>query len=246
MKHLILLAITLCASAATPALTQTAPAPALVANPSPEAVSAARNVAAKLFPPGTYRQIMGATMDAIMGNMGDMMKSVPIKEIAQLGGAKPEEIEALSKVNLEEIMTIYDPLWKERQQRGMRAMMAAMSDFFTTLEPDMREALAQAFAHRFTTAELIDLDHYFGTPTGTKFATGYMTMMTDPAMMDAMKSMMPKMMQQMPRFIEAAQKATADMPPPRKMQDLTPAERARLAKALGIDENKLQDPKSRT
>jgi len=71
-----------------------------------------------------------------------------------------------------------------------------------------------------------------------------MTIMTDPAMMDAMKAMMPKMMQQMPQFLAVAQKATATLPPPRKIEDLSPADKAKLAKALGIDESKLQDPKT--
>ena len=36
---------------------------------------------------------------------------------------------------------------------------------------------------------------------------------------------------------------TAALPPPRRMEDLTLAEKARLAKAMGTEENKLQDPK---
>jgi hypothetical protein len=73
-----------------------------------------------------------------------------------------------------------------------------------------------------------------------------MTIMADPAMAAEMQSMMPKMMKSMPQFIAAAQKATTSLPAPRKLKDLTPAERTRLAKALGVDESKLTDPKSTT
>jgi len=129
-------------------------------------------------------------------------------------------------------------------QLQSRAMLDAMGDFFTTVEPDIREAMAQAYANHFTLAELTDLDRFFNTPSGAKFSSQYMTIASDPAMMAVMKSMMPKMMQQMPQFIAAAQKATATLPKPRKLQDLSPVERARLAKALGVEETKLRDPKN--
>ena len=57
--------------------------------------------------------------------------------------------------------------------------------------------------------------------------------------------MMPKMMAQLPRFVEAAQKATAALPPPRKLKELTPAQKAELAKALGVAPDKLKDPEGR-
>jgi hypothetical protein len=121
-----------------------------------------------------------------------------------------------------------------------------MGEFLTSLEPELREAMAHAYANHFTLGELTDLDRFFSTPSGAKFASQYMTIMSDPAMAAEMKSIMPKMMQQMPQFIETAQKATADLPPPRKLEDLTPAERAKIAAALGVSESDLQNPKSTT
>ena len=67
--------------------------------------------------------------------------------------------------------------------------------------------------------------------------------MSDPAVAAQMKALMPKMIAQMPRFVAAAQKATAALPAPRKINDLTAAERATLAKALGVTQDKLHDPK---
>jgi hypothetical protein len=231
----------------TPVFAQTAPAvPAASASaPSAEALAAARPVAARLLPPGIYKQIMSSTMDLMAGNMGETLKAMPLKQIAALAGASPAEAEKFANVDVAAVMAIYDPHWQERQQRGMRAMFTAMGDFFGTMEPELREATAHAYASRFSLDELRDLTRYFATPTGAKFASGYMTMMTDPAVMEAMKGMMPKVMQQMPQFVAAALKATADLPPPRKIETLTPDERARLAKALGIAEDQLQDPKSR-
>lgn len=233
---------------AAPAMAQTAPTPAAPAAAPADAatLAEARLVVTRLLPPGTYKKIMGPMMGSVMGAMGDSMKALPLRQLAELGGLDPKEAQALDKVKIDEVMAIYDPHWRERTQLEMRAMFDAMGDFFTTQEPDIREAMARAYASHFTLVELTDIDRFFSTASGGKFATQYMTVATDPAMMAEMRSMMPKMIQQMPQFIAAAQKATASLPAPRKLKDLTPAERTRLAKALGVDESKLTDPKSTT
>lgn len=226
------------------ALAQTAPsAPAATATDAATLVIA-RRVSARLLPPGVYKRIMSTSMDAVMANMGDALKAMPLRQIAEMGGMTADQAQALGKIDLEQVMAIYDPHWQERQQLTMHAMFEAMGDFFTTMEPDLREGMAHAYAARFSAAELADLDRYFGTPTGAKFAAGSTTIMTDPAVMNIMKDLMPKLVQQMPAFMAAAKKATAGLPPPRTLETLSAAERARLAKALGVDEKKLRDPKS--
>lgn len=235
-----------------PAAAQTAPATAPTANASatvpfdPATLAEARLVISHLVPPGVYKKIMGPMMAPMFDNMGDTMKAMPLKQIAEMGGLSADQAAALDKVDVEQVMAIYDPHWQERMRLSMHAMFDAMGDFFTTLEPELREAMAQAYARHFTLGELEDLDRFFGTPSGSKFASQYMTIMTDPAMTDEMKAMMPKMMQQMPQFIAAAQKATAGLPPPRKIEDLSPADKAKLAKAIGVAPDKLQDPKTTT
>jgi len=231
---------------ASPATAQTAPAPAVpaAAPADPATLAEARLVVAHLVPPGVYKQILGPMMGSVMGSMGENLKALPLRQIAEMGGLDPKEAAALDKVHIDEVMAIYDPHWQERAKLEMQAMFGAMGDFFTTLEPELREAMARAYANHFTLAELTDLDRFFGTPSGGKFASQYMTIATDPAMTAEMQSMMPKMMAQMPQFIEAAKKATAALPPARKLENLTPAEKDKLAKALGVDESKLRDPKS--
>ena len=182
-------------------------------------------------------------MQAVTGSMGDALKALPLRQIAEIGGLNAEQAKALDKINVEKVMAIYDPHWQERQQLTMRAMFDAMGDFFTTMEPTLREAMAQAYASTFTYAELTDLDRYFSTPTGAKYAARSTTIMTDPAVMASMKDMVPKMMQQMPQFLESAKKATAGLPPVRKLEDLTPAEKDTLAKALNVAPSKLHDPR---
>jgi hypothetical protein len=228
--------------AASPALAQ-APQPAAPsARTDPATLSEARAIVAKLLPPGTYKKLMGTTMAPLLDNMGESIGALPLGKLAQLGGLDPEQAKALDKVDLARVMAIYDPQWQERNRLAMRAMFDGMGSFFETMEPELSEAYAQAFAHQFSANELKDISRFFATPTGAKYASRYMTLATDPAIMDATKSMMPKMMAEMPRFIEAAQKATAGLPPPRKLADLTPQQRAEIAAALGVDASQLKDP----
>jgi hypothetical protein len=219
-----------------------APQAAAAAQDDPAALAEARAIVVKLLPPGTYKRLMGTTMGPLMDQMGESIGALPLKQLAQLGGLDAQQAAALDKVDLAQVMAIYDPHWQERSKLQMRAMFAGMGDFFGTVEPELRDAYARAFVHTFTANELKDLNRYFATPTGAKFAGRYMTMATDPAIMDVTKAMMPRMMAEMPRFVEAAQKATAGLPPPRKIETLTAAERAKLATALGIDPARLRNP----
>ena len=226
--------------AAAPAATVSAAAPSA----DPARLAEARIVIARLLPPGIYRTVMSATVAPMMETMGESMKTLPLREMAAMGGLDPKQAAALDKVNLEQVMAIYDPHWRERSQLTMRAMVDQMGTFFTTLEPELREAYAHAYADSFTLDELRDLDSFFTTPTGAKYAARYMTISTDPAVAAETRAMVPKLLQQMPTFLAAGQKATAALPPPRKLKDLDPAQRAALAKALGVKEDQLHDPKT--
>ena len=245
MKMMLLLGATVLAA---PLAAQTG-RPVAVAQPVPAAADPARLaegriVIAKLLPPGIYRTLMGSTMAPMMDSMGDSLKALPLRQLATMGGLDAKQAAALDKVNIEQVMAIYDPHWRERSQLTMRAMFDQMGDFFTTLEPELREAYAHAYADRFTLAELRDLNAFFLTPTGMKYAAGYMTVASDPAIVAEMRAMVPKLMQQMPAFLAAGKKATAGLPPERKLADLDQAQRAALAKALGVPESQLHDPKA--
>lgn len=231
--------------ASSPVVAQ-APQPAALSTRSdPAALAEARAIVVKLLPPGTYKKLMGSIMAPLFDNMSESISALPLRQLAQLGGMDPEKAKALDKVNLARVMAIYDPQWQERNRLTMRAMFEGMGSFFETMEPELREAYAQAFANQFSTAELKDFNRFFATPSGAKYASRYMTLATDPAIMDVTKSMMPKMMAEMPRFIEAAQKATAGLPPPRKVEQMTAEQKAELAAALGIKPGDLKDPETR-
>lgn len=221
---------------------QPAPAAAPAAAPiAPAQLEAARAVVARVFPVGTYKRMMGETMDKIMGSMMDGMLDMPVAEIARLGGLEPEKVAGMDRTSIAEIMAIYDPHFRERSQIGMRAMMDSMAGMMDDMEPRFRAGLTRAYARKFSAAQLAELDRFFATPTGSVYAAESMMLYMDPEVMGEMQAMMPEMMRKMPDFMQAMKDATAHLPPPRKNSELSGAEREKLAALLGVKEKDLRD-----
>ncbi|WP_010543134.1 DUF2059 domain-containing protein [Sphingomonas elodea] len=228
--------------AAAPAVAQTATthavavgssAPAPVEAQDPARLAVARELADKLIPPGMYQRMMGENLNHMMETVVGSAADLPIRDFAQIGGLSEEEVAQLGKTTLREVMEIYDPHWKERQQRTLRAMMGEMGKLMSTLEPKVRVAFARAYARAYTLPELQELQRFFATPAGDHYARSSMELMMGPDMAQAMAEAMPEIMKQMPAVIQAAQAGTKDLPPPRKPADLTPQERAKIEKLLG-------------
>lgn len=217
-----------------------------VAPADPARAAAARPVVEKLFPVGTYRRMMGGTMSKMMDSMiGGMMK-MPIGQIARISGVPADKLTGMSEASLEEISAIVDPHFRERTKRGMDAMMGSMADLMDGFEPNVRNALTRAYARKFDVRQLGEINAFFATPTGDRFASDYMSMMMDPDIMREMQALMPEMMKKIPDMAEKAKHATESLPPPRKAADLTQAEKTKLAQLLGIKTSDLKDSAAQT
>ncbi len=229
------------------ALAQTAPAPVAVAAPAPAdpaVTAAAQQVAAKLLPAGIYKRMFSQIFDQMGNMMPDMVGKLPLRQIAQLGGISDTQAKAIGDAKLGEIADIYDPHWHERTKVMMEAMSTMIGDLMGEFEPNVRATLARGYSREFTLAELNEILAFLATPTGSHYADRQFSMFMDPQMMKDMGAMMPEMLKRLPAMIEQIKKASASLPPPRKIKDLTPAERARLAELLGVPAAKLSDPKS--
>jgi len=219
------------------ATTQVAPTPIDAAR-----LSAARPVVLKLFPVGTYKRMMGETMSKMMDAMLGSAMTLPIAQIAAISGVPSQQVVEIGETKLGEITAIVDPHFRQRSKAGMDSMMGGMAQMMDGYEPKVRDALTRAFARRFSTTELGEISTFFATSTGNRFAGEYMMMFMDPEIMREMQALMPDMMKNMPKMVEEAKAATKDIPAPRKIADLSPAERARLATLLGVKEKDLNDP----
>jgi len=223
------------AQAAAPAATVQLP-PA-----DPARVAVAQRIMLRLVPPGIYKQVMGSMFDNIFDLVPEF-KDLPRAEVMKLGRLDDTQYDALDKAAVEEAMTIYDPHARERMQVMMKAMTARLGDLLGQYEPRLRTAMATAFAREFTLDELNEYDRFFAGPAGSHYAGKMYELFMGPDVMKEMSAMMPDMMKQMPDMMQDVMKAVETVPKARKLDEMTPAERARLAKLLGVDEGDLKDP----
>jgi hypothetical protein len=210
--------------------------PTIAAAPSPLAA----NIAAKLFPDGTYRKMLGDSFSKMMSGMIDQMGNVPLGDLVKSYGVDADVAAKLDKATVNKIMAILDPAFKERMRLVMDGMFKGMIPLFEKMEPDLRAGLAESLAYRFTASELGELKTFFATPTGSRFAGQQMLLFMDPAVMGRMQAQMPKIMEAMPTLVGDAAKAAATLPKAKKYEDLTEAERNELAALLGVDPKKMK------
>jgi len=221
--------------AAQPALAQDAPQPPI----EPVRLEAAKVTVGYIFPPGTYarvmQQTMGSTMDAMMDSVGKMS----IRDMAAMTGMSPDELAKVGDGTLNQLLAILDPAYDERMRLTMQVMSKDMTAMMDQFEPTFRDGLARAYARRFTIRQLSELNRFFETPTGGLYAAESMVIMADPEVMQKMTELMPQIMKQMPAIMANLQQATAHLPKPKKASELSKAERARIAKLLGVPMNQL-------
>jgi hypothetical protein len=219
--------------AALPAVAQQAPAPAVAAPVDAAHVAAAQTVVNEVFPAGTYRKMMSGTFDKMMGQMSDQMLNMPVADIARIAGMPEDKLKSVKPATLKQMMLIIDPSFQKRMDAIMPVMMGMMVDMMDKMEPDVRAGLVEAYANHFTTPQLAELDRFFSTPTGGAFAAQSMLVYTDPAVMERMQKMMPRLMEMVPEMMKKMKAATAAFPPMPKGNQLTKAQRDQLTALLG-------------
>lgn len=204
-------------------------------------IPAAERVVGQIFPAGTYARMMNDTMKPMMdGIMGSMMDA-PLAEIAKLSGLPQEDLPPLGEGSVGEVMAILDPAFEDRTKLMTDVTFKMVAEVMTEIEPAYRSGLSRAYAVRFSEAELTDLNTYFATPVGAKYAAESMLIYSDPQVMSAMNEMMPAMLRMMPDMMAQISEASAQFPAARTFSQLTPAEQQRLAELLGVSVEALQE-----
>lgn len=133
------------------------PAPAS-APVDPARLTAARSVIDQIFPPATRAQMVQGMMTAMMGNIRQSMSRNP-----QFASA----IESDARVK-----ALFDRFLDRQMTRSNEVMRAGL--------PGMADAMAHAYARRFTLAQLHDLSVFFASPTGQVYTQASLTIMSDP------------------------------------------------------------------
>jgi hypothetical protein len=204
------------ALAAIPAAAQPTgqPTPAPAAEVDPQRLSLARTTAGRLFPDGTYQRLMQSSLDTMTEQMVGAMLDMKIEDVIPAGteGQDP----AKSGKTLREAASEADPHFMERMRITNKVIFEEIIPIFSRMEPDVREALARAYARRYDVSQLTEMNRFFATPAGSAWAADSMLIWMDPEIMGLMTRAAPEMMTQMPAIMEKVQAATAHLPPPPK------------------------------
>lgn len=197
-------------------------------------VPMAQSVVIKLFPEGTYVKMMDEAMGPMMDSMLGNIAGSPAILLMEMTGLSPSELSDIDNARLEAAVELLDPGAKARNAEIADMSMSLMSDIVVQIEPSYRAGLARAYAVRFTEAELTELDAYFATPVGSKYAAESFLIFADPQVMSAMNQMMPAVMEAMPAMMGDIGDIGARYPKGRTFSDLSSAEQDKLASLLGV------------
>jgi len=200
----------------------------------------AEAVVARIFPPGTYARMMDEMMapmtDSILGSMAQL----PLAQIAAIAGIEQSQIAAMDEAKLGEVMAIVDPVHERRSAIASEVMLEMMGEMAERVEPAYRKGLTRAYAVRFEPADLAEIDRFFRTPVGSRYAAESMLIYADPQVMSAINEIMPAVLEMLPTTMERMQQRMADLPEPREISDLSDEELRQLSDLLGVPAEELR------
>lgn len=202
---------------------------------------AAGVLVATMLPEGFYAEMMTEVMDGMLGPMlgmfnGETGATIVLQSRLDLA---PEALEQVSEEQKVELATLLDPGFAERGEVMGKLLGGVMTKAAVLIEPLFREGMTKAYAARFDEAQLADIGTFFATPTGQLYARESIRLMADPQVMGASMQAMPAMMGDIGTITAELETVMAALPPEKAFEDHAPAERARLAAVLGVDESDL-------
>lgn len=156
-------------------------APTMAQTPEPARLASAKALVALVMPPAVEDQMTGGTMRAMMDNMRRGFTDAP--QFKGLFARKPEA------------RALFDKTMDAQQEDSIALLRQNM--------PALRDAVATAYARRFSEAELAELRRFFASPAGQRFAVEAPTVMVDPDVMAVQRNMMQQAMDQSQRRVKA-------------------------------------------
>ncbi|SFK33298.1 hypothetical protein SAMN03159338_3910 [Sphingomonas sp. NFR04] len=164
------LATALLIAFAAPAAAMAQAAPAVTQAPEPARLAAAKALIAKIMPPERIDAMIDQMMRPMMENLRNAMAQAP-----QLQAAFAKDPKAKG---------VLDTFVDEELRHSMALTKSSM--------PTMMDAMARAYARRFTVAQLNDVSTFFDTPSGKLYAEQAPTIMADPDVLAAQRAVMEK------------------------------------------------------
>lgn len=227
--------ILLLASAqATPAAPQ-----AVVYNPpvvDSERMKVATSVAAKLMPPGTFRQTIGAPLNLSAAALTHQILMTPVATITyEIGAEAPSVGPDGLPVAKSKILEILDPHSRKRSEAIYAVVVRVAGDAAHREEPKVREAIARAYGQRLSLPELRDVDRFLGTRSGAAYARIAISIRDDLGVYAAIQATDRAVLGSMPEMLKLIAAKTSDLPAPKTAAQLTDAERRNIAALMGVE-----------
>ncbi|VVT04430.1 DUF2059 domain-containing protein [Erythrobacter sp. EC-HK427] len=189
----------------------------------------AREIMNTAMPEGALRSAMEGMLGGVFGSLAQEAAIDPNSTLtASLNYYFFFELEPRKA---EAALAIIDPDWRAREEAEQAAQMEMAASMMETMEPLVRDAIAELYAIYFTDAQLADIAEFYATPTGQVFASQSFAMSSDPRLFARLLGSR-EYWQAMGGLVEEA--APIGTPPGRRaFADLSPEERRRLASLTG-------------
>jgi len=192
----------------------------------------ATRLANKIMPEGSLVQVTDQTFEPVMDLIAAESTSEARVRLAEVSGMEPEELDALEDAAAQDALDVFDPNYAARSEKVTKTIFSTVSRLLEAMEPAYREALSRALTLRFDEVEMGELQTFFATPLGEKFARESFLVHHDPQMLGVMEQMGPALSEILPGMMEEFESFEADFENVRKFSDLSEAERDRVAALL--------------
>ncbi len=200
----------------------------------------AEAIITRLIPDGAMAEMSKQMFGSILGPLEGLMPSGAKPVLAQRLGVGPVELDRLSEAQAEELASLFDPAWQEREAITKGLVPEMLGEVMTLMEPGMRKAMSELYAIRFTSAELTDIGGFFATETGTKYARESFSMTSDPRIVATSMEMMPALFGMLGDMEQRMEARMAGLPEARAFAALSPAERGKVAELTGFSVDQIE------
>lgn len=192
----------------------------------------AQKVAGQLVPEGALAEATNGFLDGFLGPLMQFAPS-PAKETLSKGIGVSDDDLNMTEFEMNDLAGLFDPEYEERSKRMEAMLPELVGTVVTSMEPGMRNAMAEVYAINFTESQLAELNAFFATGTGAKFASRSIAMSSDPRVITGLMQSFPAVLEAITSLEDRVDEATADLPDVRTFSDLSSAEKRRVAEATG-------------
>ncbi|ANU06638.1 hypothetical protein [Paraurantiacibacter namhicola] len=200
---------------------------------------AAERVALQLMPEGSFKRMMSDQLMPVFESALASEKSDPREALTNLTGLPSWRINALDDDAAASALAILDPNQAKREAATFQWLMGMLDEMFTLLEPHYRAGMAQAIAVEFTAEELEEMEVFFATPAGARYATNSYLLHSSPHVLDATNQIGPLIGQMFPRLMEEVAEIEERYGSARSIGELPADELSKLAGLFGISSQQL-------